>query len=79
MVYRVTYLIYGFSLNYKDFSSIPHGVTYPNVDYRYTLIYRLGLDYEDSSSIPNSVTHSNIVHNASPPNLVSVPPLGHII
>ena len=71
MVYRVTYLIYRFSLDYrvgldyKDFSSIPYGVTYPNIVYRFTSKYR--------------VTYSNIVYNASYSNLVRVLPLGYII
>ena len=64
MVYRVTYLIYRFSLDYEDFSSMPHGVTHPNIDYGYTLIYGL--------------TYSNIVYNTLPLNLVRGPPLVYI-
>ena len=64
IVYGVTYLIYGFGLDYKDFSSILYGVAYPNVDYGYTLIYRL--------------TYSNIVYNTLPPNLVRGPSLVYI-
>ena len=74
MIYRVTYLIYRFSLDYevsldyKDFSSIPYSVTHPN------MVYRFSLDYKDFSSILYT-----LVYGALPRNLVRVPPLGHII
>ena len=74
IVYRVTSsIVYGVALSivYGVTLSIVHGVT--------CLIHGIGLDYEDFSSMPHGVAYSNIVYNASPPNLVRVPPPGHII
>ena len=74
MVYGVTCLIHGFGLDYgvgldyEDFSSIPHGVTYPSI------VYRFGLDYKEFSSILYT-----LVYGALSYNLVRVPPLGHLI
>ena len=89
MVYGYTYLIYGFSLDYgvsldhKDFSSMPYGVTYPNMVHRFTSKYRVthsnmvhgfSLDYKEFSSILYA-----LVYGALPRNLVRVPPLGHLM
>ena len=84
IVYRFT-LDHGVGLDHKDISSMPYSVTYPNMVHRFTskhgvtysnIVYRFSLDHKDFSSMPYGVTHSNIVHDASPPNLVRVPPLG---
>ena len=88
MVYRVTCLIYEFGLDYeigldyKDFSSMLHDVTHPNI------VYRFNLDNEDFSSILYAlaygvalihwVTYSS-TYNTWRSNLVHVPTLGHII
>ena len=72
MVYGVAYLIYGFGLDYgagldhEDFSSMPHGVTYPNIVYRFTskhgvthsnIVYRFSLDYKDFSSMLHTLVY----------------------
>ena len=69
IVYRVTCLIYGFGLDhgvgldYKEFSSMPYGVTYPNIVYGFdskhevaypNIVYRFDSKYR--------VTHSNMVY-----------------
>ena len=63
IVYRVAYLIYRFSLDYKDFSSILYGVTYPNMVYRFTLKYgvtRSNIVY--GFTLKHRVTRLNMVH-----------------
>ena len=72
MVYGVTYLIYGFSLNhgvgldYKNFSSMPYGVAYPSMVHRFASKYRVtysNMVYRFTSKY--RVTHSNVVHGFS--------------
>ena len=76
MVYGVAYLIYGFGLDYEDFSSMPYGVTHPN------MVYRFGLDYEDFSSMLYALAYRvaySSAYNTWRLDLVHVPPLGYII
>ena len=64
IVLIVTYLVYRFNLDYKDFSIIPYSITHSDIDYRYTLIYRL--------------TYSNVDYSTLPLNLVREAPLVYI-
>ena len=74
MVHGVAYLIYGFGLDhgvgldYEDFSSMPYGVTHPNI------VYGFGLDHEEFLSILFT-----LVYSALPRDLVRVPPPGYLI
>ena len=89
IVYKVTCLIYGFSLDYgvgldyKDFSSIPYDVAHPSIVYRFAskygvahsnIVYRFSLDHEEFSSILYTLVYSTL-----PRDPVRVPPLEYLI